>query len=115
MGHPKTNIEKALSTLEDIGKLVSTPIPQATGHENHNLQIPITVRDNSELLYLISSLLKTVVVASRSTEGLYSPSLESHGTEAPLTTVLELAIQLLPDQQMESLDQIKKLLFDLEL
>ncbi len=69
---------------------------------------------NDELLFNISCLLKTCVLALEGDATFSSSSLSNSDSKSNITVSLEFIISLLPRQQMVCLDEISKILLELE-
>jgi hypothetical protein len=73
-------------------------------------QVTFEVKDNGELRYIISCLLRTCILALDSEQDFSSPKLFNCSRDHTISTLLDLADSLLPDDQLESYDAIEKLL-----
>lgn len=102
-------VQKALSHKDGLLKL--------SGYSrNHKpmMKGEFPIGDNDELLFHISCLLKTCVLALEGDATFSSSSLSNSDPKSNITVSLEFIISLLPRQQMVCLDEISKILLELE-
>lgn len=105
-------IESDKEKLEAVIKLLS---PRKRKHYKNNVkessqEVIFMVEDNSELRYIISCLLRVSILALESDGDLSSPRLPNCSKYLAVTTLLELADSILPDEQLESYDKIEQLI-----
>jgi hypothetical protein len=108
----KENTKKSdKEKLKALTKLLS---PRKRNYDNNgeesSQEVIFKVRDNCELRYIISCLLR-VSISALETEGTSpSPRIPYFSNELAVVTILELIDNMLPDDQLESYDNIEKLL-----
>ncbi len=102
-------IRKALSNKEGLLK----PVEYLINHKPM-MKGEFPIGDNDELLFNISCLLKTCVLALEGDATFSSSSLSNSDPNSNITVALEFIIHLLPRQQMVCLDEISKILLELE-
>jgi len=73
-----------------------------------------SIGDNDELLFNISCLLKTCVLALEGDASFSLSALSNADTRSDVIVVLEFIINLLPREQMVALDEITKILAEVE-
>ena len=73
-------------------------------------EVVFKVENNSELRYVISCLLRLCMSTIENENELDSPRLPYLSKDDAVITILELVIDILPDEQLDSYDQIEKLL-----
>lgn len=93
--------------LEAITKLLR---PRTRVGGDSSQEVTFMVRDNCELRYVISCLLRASILALESEGNLCPPRLPYFSSELVVVTLLELADNILPDDQLESYDAIEELL-----
>lgn len=101
--HRKTDSEK----LEALRELLS---PRERSRREAAQAVTFKVRDNSELRYVISCLLRVSIAALELEGTSCSPRMPYVSNELAVVTVLELVDNILPDDQLESYDAIEGLL-----
>jgi hypothetical protein len=72
------------------------------------------IGDNDELLFNISCLLKTCILALEGEATFSSSALSNSDPKSNVIVALEFIINLLPREQMVSLDEITKILLEVE-
>ncbi len=73
-------------------------------------EVVFKVDNNSELRYVISCLLRLCMSTIDNENELDSPRLPFLSKDDAVITILELVINILPDDQLDSYDRIEKLL-----
>ncbi|MEC8832458.1 MAG: hypothetical protein VX772_08865 [Bacteroidota bacterium] len=73
-------------------------------------EVVFKVENNSELRYVISCLLRLCMSTIDNENELDSPRLPFLSKDDAVITILELVIDILPDDQLDSYDRIEKLL-----
>ncbi|SFT07760.1 hypothetical protein SAMN04487906_2812 [Zhouia amylolytica] len=102
--HRKSDKEK----LEALTELLS---PRTRIDRESHQEVTFKVRDNCELRYVISCLLRVSIMAIESGEGdLGSPRMPYAPNESAIIMVLELINDILPHDQLKSYDKIEELL-----
>lgn len=72
-------------------------------------EVTFMVENNDELRYIISCLLRVSILALESDGILCPPRLPFCSNESAVITILELIDNILPDEQLNSYDEIEKL------
>lgn len=72
-------------------------------------EVTFMVENNDELRYIISCLLRVSILALESDGNLCPPRLPFCSNESAVITILELIDNILPDEQLNSYDEIEKL------
>ncbi|OXG06188.1 hypothetical protein BC749_102152 [Flavobacterium araucananum] len=93
-----------LESMNRINKFKK--LKQETGSDN-SFSIPLKVSGYNELNIMVSDLLKASIVLMNK-EARSLANFESD-TDINIVTLLEIALQLLPDQEMEVLDDLHKI------
>jgi len=106
--------EKKQSNKEMLAAIKELLRPRKRSHYNNGdvptQEVNFKVRDNSELRYVISCLLR-VSIATLELEGTSSsPRMPYLSNELAVVTILELINDILPDDQLDSYDKIEELL-----
>ena len=98
--------------LETVFRLLYPRERKYYKRENNPVMQEVTfeVENNGELRYIISSLLKTCILALDSENDFASARHTNCSKELTIATVLDLIYSLLPDSQLASYDAIEKLL-----
>ncbi|MHB1105400.1 MAG: hypothetical protein ACYCZ2_03470 [Lutibacter sp.] len=102
-------IQKALSNRDGLLK--------SAGYScNHKpmMKGEFSIGDNDELLFNISCLLKTCVLALEGEATFSLSALSNASPKSNVIVALEFIINLLPREQMVSLDEITRILSELE-
>ncbi|MBB4803073.1 hypothetical protein HNP37_003148 [Flavobacterium nitrogenifigens] len=104
------NIERAEELLELInkGKYFTKLKPEPK--ETNSYTIPLKVSSYNELNLMISDLLKaSIILLNPDANGLSSFTKDNN---VNVMTLLEIALQLLPEEEMELLDDLCKLILE---
>lgn len=80
--------------------------------EDNSFSVPLKVSGYNELNIMVSDLLKASIVLMNK-EARSLANFESD-TDINVVTLLEIALQLLPDQEMEVLDDLHKICLETE-
>lgn len=98
--------ERAEKLLELINRRRYFNKLKTENKRDHSFTIPIKVSGYNELNQMVSDLLKTIII-------LLNPEAKTLSSftkddEIDVMTLLEIALQLLPDEEMELLDNLHK-------
>lgn len=107
---PKTDAEK----IERAIQLLRPRKRRKYNRKNNGTMQEVTfeVKNNDELRYIISCLLRVCMLALENEEGFCSPRLSNCSEDMTIATVLDLADSLQPDLQLESYDELEKFLLE---
>lgn len=113
----KKKIKKVVKEIEKTLLINNALLKTPNCAEKHEPMMVSTflIGNNDELLYSLSCLLKTCVLALESESSLALTPLANSDPKLNVAASLEFIINLLPRQQMVALDEINALLYDLEL
>lgn len=101
------NEERLAELLELINKGRYFTKLKPEPKENNSFTIPLKVSSYNELNMMVSDLLKaSIVLMNKEARSL---AVFHKDTDINVLTLLEIALQLLPDEEMELLDEIYKL------
>lgn len=78
--------------------------------EDNSFSIPLKISGYNELNIMVSDLLKASIVLMNKE----ARSLANFESDINVVTLLEIALQLLPDQEMEVLDDLHKICLDFD-
>ena len=109
--------KKKLKTLNEIHKLhqnLMGLLKQDSGNPSNNYRVSIEVKDNSDLLLNIASLLEVCVFALDGNGMLLSPNNQNVTKHDSVCRVLELLLNILPHSQMDFLDYVTEKLNGLD-
>ncbi|MDL5511211.1 hypothetical protein QSE00_05255 [Arenibacter sp. M-2] len=109
--------KKKLKTLKDIHKLHQTLIgllKQDAGNPSKTYKVFIEIKDNSDLLLNIASLLEVCVFALDGNGMLLSPNNQNVTKHDSVCRVLELVLNILPHSQMDFMDYVTEKLNGLD-
>lgn len=109
--------KKHKKTLKQIQKILSHKdgLLKSAGYScNHKpmMKGEYAIGDNDELLFIISCLLKTCVLALEGEANFSLSALSNADPKSNIIVALEFIINLLPREQMVCLDEITKILSD---
>ncbi|WP_035649002.1 hypothetical protein [Flavobacterium sp. ASV13] len=102
----KVRAEELLETI-DKGKYFTTlkPVPK----ETNSFSIQLKVSSYNELNLMVSDLLKaSIILLNPDAQSLSSFTKDNN---VNVMTLLEIALQLLPEEEMELLDDVRKLYY----
>tara|TARA_R110002020_G_scaffold63170_2_gene168674 strand:+ start:32789 stop:33157 length:369 start_codon:yes stop_codon:yes gene_type:complete len=108
---------KKMEILNDIGLLHRNFMGMLRSKANFpgTQKVSFAVRDHSELLLNIASLLEVCVFALDGDGMLLSPTQTNVSKEDSVSRVLELVLNILPDAQMQFVDQLDKKMTEMDL
>ncbi|MBC8770575.1 hypothetical protein H4O18_21465 [Arenibacter sp. BSSL-BM3] len=109
--------KKRIKDLNHIYKMYKNLLGllnQDSGKPSNGYRVSIEVKDNSDLLLHIASLLEVCVFALDGNGILLSPNNQNVAKHDSVCRVLELVLNMLPHSQMELLDKVKEKLNGLE-
>ena len=110
----ENNEESQINEKELLDKVIGLLNPRKRryhGKDEPQVQeVVFKVENNSELRYVISCLLRLCMSTIDNENELDSPRLPFLSKDDAVITILELVIDILPDDQLDSYDRIEKLL-----
>ena len=110
----KKNIESHSNEKELLDKVIGLLNPRKRRHHGKDepqvQEVVFRVENNSELRYVISCLLRLCMSTIDNENELDSPRLPFLSKDDAVITILELIIDILPDDQLDSYDRIEKIL-----
>ncbi|MBU2903890.1 hypothetical protein KO529_03765 [Arenibacter algicola] len=109
--------KKSLNVLNDIHKLHNNLIgllKQDLGNSSNTNKVSIEIKDNSDLLLNIASLLEVCVFALDGNGMLLSPNNQNVTKHDSVCRVLELVLNILPHSQMDFIDYVTEKLNGLD-
>tara|TARA_R110002096_G_scaffold36906_2_gene102727 strand:+ start:1348 stop:1683 length:336 start_codon:yes stop_codon:yes gene_type:complete len=89
-------------------------LKQDSGNPSNTYKVSIEVKDNSDLLLNIASLLEICVFALDGNGMLLSPNNQNVTKHDSVCRVLELVLNILPDSQMDFIDYVTEKLNGLD-
>ena len=108
------NEESQINEKELLDKVIGLLNPRKRryhGKDEPQVQeVVFKVENNSELRYVISCLLRLCMSTIDNENELDSPRLPFQSKDDAVITILEMVIDILPDDQLDSYDRIEKLL-----
>ncbi|CAA9197384.1 hypothetical protein FLA105534_01592 [Flavobacterium bizetiae] len=93
--------------LESINRMNKFTTLKLEDNNDNSFSVPLKVSGYNELNLIVSDLLKASIVLMNK-EARSLANFESD-TDINVVTLLEIALQLLPDQEMELLDDLHKI------
>lgn len=93
--------------LESMNRMNKFSTLKLDDNDNNSFSVPLKVSGYNELNLMVSDLLKASIVLMNK-EARSLANFESD-TDINVVTLLEIALQLLPDQEMELLDDLHKI------
>ncbi|MFV8343582.1 hypothetical protein [Flavobacterium sp. XS2P39] len=100
-----------IKKIQELQEMVNTHFTKLKPNEKekNTCTVSFTVYDYSHLMFIISDLMKLCIYATEDEFGLDSCSVVS--SKINIAQILEIAIELLPIDEAEFLDQSRKLFF----
>ncbi|MFH7002344.1 hypothetical protein [Flavobacterium bizetiae] len=93
--------------LESMNRMNKFTTLKSEHNDDNSFSVPLKVSGYNELNLMVSDLLKASIVLMNK-EARSLTNFESD-TDINVVTLLEIALQLLPDQEMELLDDLHKI------
>ena len=93
--------------LESMNRMNKFTTLKSEDNDDNSFSVPLKVSGYNELNLIVSDLLKASIVLMNK-EARSLANFESD-TDINVVTLLEIALQLLPDQEMELLDDLHKI------
>lgn len=93
--------------LESMNRMNKFTTLKSEDNDDNSFSVPLKVSGYNELNLIVSDLLKASIVLMNK-EARSLANFESD-TDINVATLLEIALQLLPDQEMELLDDLHKI------
>lgn len=93
--------------LESINRMNKFTTLKSEDNDDNSFSVPLKVSGYNELNLMVSDLLKASIVLMNK-EARSLANFESD-TDINVVSLLEIALQLLPDQEMELLDDLHKI------
>lgn len=101
------HIKQVKEFLESMNRMNKFSTLKLEDNNDNSFSVPLKVSGYNELNLIVSDLLKASIVLMNK-EARSLANFESD-TDINVVTLLEIALQLLPDQEMELLDDLHKI------